>query len=240
MAQYRTTCCVTQLKKEKTEGHSTAGDAVQMEPSISPWHSQTRTHRCTHARKLHTIREAHLPWKQGLHIAPVSAASKDLKGQGRKRLSLHTHKLQTSQRWGRHPSKSGFTCSAHFLSCSWTCDPPSLQHSLAEERSTRKKFHILLDVFSQTGNKSPCMTCATLQKFGTFSPQVELIQPMNNCCLTLSPLSLKLSKNLPLKCLGVKMSHTEVVHVLCFNISFHMSQRWKANWGFTKKITESV
>lgn len=39
--QQRTTCCVAQLKEEKIDGHSTAGDTAQMELSTSP-----HTHAC--------------------------------------------------------------------------------------------------------------------------------------------------------------------------------------------------
>lgn len=41
--QHRTTCCVTQLKEEKIDSHSNAGDAVQMEQNTFPRHTHTHT-----------------------------------------------------------------------------------------------------------------------------------------------------------------------------------------------------
>lgn len=75
------------------------------------------------------------------------------------------------------------------------------------------------------------MISATLQEFGNFHPQVKLIsvQSISNMnCFTLFTLSVKLSRKMThSSSLMSKMSHTEVVHLLCFKTSFHMY--WKAD-----------
>lgn len=71
--QHRTTCCVTQLKEEKIDSHSNAGDAVQMEQNTSARH----THTCTHARKEAALdKRSTSSLKQGLCITPLSAVTK--------------------------------------------------------------------------------------------------------------------------------------------------------------------
>lgn len=86
------------------------------------------THTCTHthAGKLREVRAAHLHYSRASatpqHEQPKrNSRGKEVRGYH----CAHTSCANFCQCWRQHPNKGGSTCSAHFLSCSWTCCPPS-------------------------------------------------------------------------------------------------------------------